>query len=549
MHMTRFGLILFLSFGTISSSLAQSADSSQAPTVEQTAQYISQVDEDLTITRIAVLPVTDNLDGIYARPIEAELVSRIKKNHQWDLVESNLSETPSIVDLEENPKDLAKLSSKLETDALIACRISKAPGGTSIRLDLFLKTDNRLFAQETLKDFPRFEINELKEQVATMYGKLIAKIPYSGQILSRTQNRVTVNIGKSDGISKDQVLSVIQIIKLNRHPKFNFIINTEKEIIGKIKILKVDDNLSFASIITEKERGAIKKGAKISGVDFVNYTVPDELGSSFQKGDSLNDRQDSKVAFGKTPSEWVPTQPPMFGQVGLKFGLGSFGENTNLTNSNSALSPGGQDAKASIYPSLDLYGELWLNPKWQLRAEWLQGVLSTSNPRTSSSPSDLNDSLRYFSLAIGYNFLLRNDFFGPKIRLDLGMISYRMFVDNSQPEAFTTVNYSGIFLGITGVLPLDNHNNLMLGATFNMVPFPKLSEEPEASGGGPTNNFNSFSFFMEKKLRENIKLVGSLDFLLVSTSFSGPGARPNGEYATSISQRLTTANFGISYLF
>lgn len=522
---------------------------SVAQTLEQTSQYVSQIDQDLTINKIAILPVTDNLDGIYARPIEVELVNLVKKNHKWDFVEGTFSESPSLLDLEENPKEVAKLTAQIDTDALIAARLSKGPSGTSIRLDLFLKSDNKLFAQEILKDYPRFEINDLKEQLSNMYSKLMAKIPYNGQILSRQQNRVTINIGKSDGISKDQILSVIQVIKVTRHPKYNFLINTEKEILGKIKVLKVDENLSFASIITEKEKGAIKKAAKISGIDFVNYTVPDELAGSQQKNNSLADRPDSNVAFGKAPGEWIPTQPPMFGQVGLKLGFGTFGENLNLTNSNPASSVGGLNGKASFYPSLDLFGELWLNPKWQLRAEILQGVISTDNPRAGSAPGTLNDSLSYYSLVVGYNFLLRNDFFGPKLRLDLGLMSYRMFVDASQPEAFATVNYSGVLFGVTGILPIDARGDISVGASFNLVLLPKLQEQPEASGGGPNNNINSFSVFGEKKLRENIKLITSLDFLLVSTSFSGPGERSGGEYATSLSQRLSSINVGVAYLF
>jgi hypothetical protein len=522
---------------------------SMAQTLEQTSQYVSQVDQDITINKIAILPVTDNLDGIYARPIEVELSNLVKKNHKLDFIEGNITESPSLLDLEESPKELAKLTSKIDTDALIAARLSKGPSGTSIRLDLFLKSDNKLFAQEILKDYPRFEINDLKEQLSNMYSKLMAKIPYNGQILSRQQNRVTINIGKSDGISKDQILSVIQVIKVTRHPKYNFLINTEKEILGKIKVLKVDENLSFASIITEKEKGAIKKAAKISGIDFVNYAIPDELAGSQQKNSSLADRQDSNVAFGKAPGEWIPTQPPMFGQVGLKLGFGTFGENLNLTNINPATSVGGLNGKASFYPSLDLYGELWLNPKWQLRAEILQGVISTDNPRAGSAPSTLNDSLSYYSLVVGYNFLLRNDFFGPKLRLDLGLMSYRMFVDASQPEAFSTANYSGVLVGVTGILPIDARGDISVGASFNLVLLPKLQEQPEASGGGPNNNINSFSVFAEKKLRENIKLVTSLDFLLVSTSFSGPGERAGGEYATSMSQRLSSINLGVAYLF
>ncbi len=522
---------------------------SLAQTLEQTSQYISQVDQDITINKIAILPVTDNLDGIYARPLELELITQVKKNHKWDFVEATFGESPSLLDLEENPKEVEKLTAKIDTDALIAARLSKGPSGISIRLDLFLKSDNKLFAQEILKDYPRFEINDLKEQLSTMYLKLMAKIPYNGQILSRQQNRVTINIGKSDGISKDQILSVIQVIKVTRHPKYNFLINTEKEILGKIKVLKVDENLSFAVIITEKEKGAIKKAAKISGIDFVNYSVPDELSGSQQKNDSLKDRSDANVAFGKAPSEWVPIQPPMFGQVGLKLGFGTFGENLNLTNTNSGQSVGGLDGKAPFYPSLDLYGELWLNPTWQLRAEILQGVLSTDNPRAGSSPGTLNDSLSYYSLVVGYNFLLRNDFFGPKLRLDLGLMSYRMFVDTSHPEAFSTTNYSGVLVGVTGTLPIDTRGDITVGATFNLVLMPKLQEQPEASGSGPTNNINSFSIFGEKKLRENIKLVTSIDFLLVSTSFSGPGERAGGEYATSSSQRLSSINLGVSYLF
>ncbi|HEX4925830.1 MAG TPA: hypothetical protein VFV50_17185, partial [Bdellovibrionales bacterium] len=41
--------------------------------VEKSAVYVSEVDEQLTLRKFTVLPVTDNLDGIYARPLESHL--------------------------------------------------------------------------------------------------------------------------------------------------------------------------------------------------------------------------------------------------------------------------------------------------------------------------------------------------------------------------------------------------------------------------------------------------------------------------------------------
>ena len=87
-----------------------------------------------------------------------------------------------------------------------------------------------------------------------MLKDVLKKIPYDALVLSRQGNLITVNLGKKDGIEKGKVLTVIQIIKEQRHPKFGILIKTDKEILGKIKLLKIDDNLSFGKIIVEKEK-------------------------------------------------------------------------------------------------------------------------------------------------------------------------------------------------------------------------------------------------------------------------------------------------------
>jgi hypothetical protein len=373
-----------------------------------------------------------------------------------------------------------------------------------------------------------------------MYTRLIATIPYEGLILSRQGTRVTVNLGKSDGIRPEQSISAVQIITENRHPKFGFLISTEKEIIGQIKILKVDDTLSFGVITTEKERGAIQKLAKIAGVRAVEYGDNQTL-SPTEPVTDLRSRPDAGVAFGDSAREWLPTRSPSFGQVGIKASLGSYTGSTNVTG------VGSLDAKTDFFPMLSVSGELWLNPQWAVMADVSQGIISTPNPRAGSSPGDLNHALSKYSMALGYNFLIREDFFGPKFQLKLGLNYYRMFVDDTNPTSLTTVNYSGMLLGLGLYFPVTNDKLWAIGGDFAMTLFSKLNETPVTSAGSAENTINEFSLYFERQVAVNLKARGSLDFALYSSSLSGRGSRT--EPATSISQRQVSVGAGLTYQF
>lgn len=526
------------------SPLALTQGQSREGTQDIGGAYLSQADKDLTIRRIAILPVVDNVGGIYARPIETQLVQLLKSSHRWDYVESNIvGAMPTVIELEENSAEVQRVTQSIDADAFIAAVASRGPKGLSIRLDLFLKKDGKILSQEILKDHARYELPEVRERVNELYKKMSSRIPYNGILLSREGNRVTINLGKSDGLTKDQVVTVVQIISLNRHPKFHFLISSEKEILGRVKILKVDETLSFGAIIAEKERGAIRKFAKIAGLEQVTYPEPSHLGEGAAAGD-VSDRPDAAVTFGKDPKEWLPVRPPSFGQVGAKIGIGNYNSSVNVANSG--------DAKSPFYPSIGINGEIWLTPQWIVRAELGQGVLSTDNPRPGSAPGSLSHSMSKYSLEGGYNFLLRDDFFGPKMYLSAGFASYRMYVDSSSPTSLTTVNYSGLMIGFGGSFPVTENKVWYLGGRFNLYMFVALSESPVSSGGEAKNSINDFSLFLEKRIAENLRATASVDFSLYSTSFTGAGTRtgPSGsESATSLSQRHTNITGGISYMF
>ena len=526
---------------TFATSAARAEDAAPAA---KASGYFSQADDRLTIRKVAILPTQDNVDGIYARPIEAQLISLAKADRRWDFVESSVA-TPTftIADLEENPQAFKSLVAGVDADAFVAASVAKGPNGLSIKLDLFLKNDGRMIAQESVKDRGRFDLPDVKEQASALYRKAFAALPYDGLVLSRQQNRVTVNLGRADGLAPNQTLSVVQILKIARHPKFDFIVSAEKEIIGKIRILKVDEGLSFGAIISEREKGAVHRFAKIAGLDPVTYPETSDL-SAAAGAAGPQERGDADVSFGKGAKEWLPVRPPAFGQVGFKLGLGQYNGSVNLSG------VGSLEEKSSVYPQIGLYGELWLSPNWQVRADILQGVITTDNPRGGS---ELNHSMSRYQMTAGYNFLLRDDFFGPKFQINLGYMTYRMYVDDSRPPTMMTTTYSGFVVGVGGSLPITERKDWFLGGSTNLILFPSMSETPATSGSSSTASINDFSLYVERKMGENIRGVVSLDFSLYSANFSGQGSRVNAsgapESATTASQRLTSLNAGISYLF
>ncbi|NJL24365.1 MAG: hypothetical protein HC902_03780 [Calothrix sp. SM1_5_4] len=269
-------------------------------TFAQEQVYRSDVDDLLTLQKVSVLAFTDNLQGIYARPLEAHFISLVEKMHRWDYVpSSNSGPLVSPEELEASAEKSLQVSQGLGADAFFAGRVTKGPNGVSIHLSLFLSKDGKLLSQAILKDYKKFNIGDLNEQIERLLAEVVSRLPYSGRVLSRDGNRVTLNLGTRDGIQTNQLLSVIQIIQAHRHPKFSFLIKTEKEIFGRIKVLKVEETLSFGVVISEKERGAIQKNSKIGPLDFITYSGGETLSLTPPAEDALLDRDDGKIAFGK----------------------------------------------------------------------------------------------------------------------------------------------------------------------------------------------------------------------------------------------------------
>lgn len=520
---------------------------SQAQLQEKSSIYKSEVDSALTISRITLLPFYDNVDGIYAKPLQEAIRENLSQNHHYSLISNSLA--GSIVtprDLENDAEKVKALGKELGVEAIIAARVSKGPKGIGIQLSLFLTSDGMLLAQEQIKNFSRFEISGVISESNAAIKKLLASVPYDGRVLSRDGLRVTVNLGKKDGLDKDKIISVVQIIKAVRHPKFNFLISTEKETIGTIKIQKSDDTISFGTITSEKEKGVITKNSKISGLNPVTYAALDTFGSDASDKDLLSSQPDSLLSFGADPDTWIPRKAPQYGQVGFSLGLSNYSGKINPE------STGPLEMNSSYFAGVGMMGELWLNQEWATRAQIRQSVFSTNNPISGSTPEKLSVSLRSYELSVAYNFLLEEEFFSSKIELRGGLGNFTFDIDHSDPVGFTSTDFNGVLFGVKGLFPITKQRDWLAAAELNIYLNPGFKERPIASGLGGKNTINDYVFTVSKMVTSHLYIDGAINATLLRVQFDSPSDRTSGgnpDSATNISQRLNTYSMGFRYLF
>lgn len=511
--------------------------SAHSQVVKGTTQYQSAFDRSLTLKRLSFLDSVDNVNGIYARVLDDRLETLLKNDHQFDLIKAHIA-GPLIQpeDLVTRPEDVRSLSANIGADGFLIAQARKDPKALKLQLYLFSINSGELIAEET-QMIAQEKTEVVLKTLEDLYVKVKKKLPYDALILSRTDNRVTINAGTKDGVRAGSDLNAVSIISAKTHPKRHFLLETKKAILGQVRVVKADDYLSFADVISEVEAGVLNADIKITGIRRVQHDETSWTRTHTPPSELLS--KDNTPVFGKNSKEWVTVAPPTFGKVGAQFSLGRFDNNLSLTDGTNPSS------KVQFYPRININGEIWVTPKLYIDASFSQGIGQASNPL--GSPSEISSSLTQYQLAFGYNFMLKDDFFGPKLTVDVGLGNYRMFMDTVSQLGFTTLEYRSVPIGLGGYVPIDPKGEWGLSAKAYFHLFPSLKESPFSSGGGPDNTINQFLFHVEKKMSARLKFKMGLEFLLLSTNFNGAGERVTP--ATNLSHRFTFFTTGIDYMF
>ena len=494
----------------------------------QTSTYVSNVDTQLTIHSWTLFNLTDNLDGIYAKPLQAHLRALMEDNLAFKFQEPAGGFKNAPEEFEEKPALAMDFLKQSKADAFLAGRIAKGPAGISIRLAMFNTDQGFPIGIESKSEIKAFETEDLKRELTDLYNKLIRRLPYRGFITSRRGFDVTLNIGRNQNLKEGQEIYAVQITNVQRHPKFGFLINADKEIMGKIRITKVENSVSFGMISAERTEGLLKAGFKVTYDDMIDY--PDGI-----------QNPDSQLAFGQNPHEWAPLAPPTFGKLALMAGLGNYAVNNNLRTAGS--STGGNN----VVPSVHVEGEMWLSPNWFLDGELHEYTTFIGNSLAGSSPSKLSLQTQEWQLMVGYNFLATEEFWGPKLQLLGGLSEMDSKIDDSTPTSFTSVKYGGPAIGFGGSMPVGKKDPIWIGGRFIYFWHPHLDESPVTSGTDSSNSISDFSLYGEYQTSNRLAYKTELMFHQYSSNLSGTGTRFDS--ATSITHNLMTLTAGLVFLF
>lgn len=507
-----------------------------------TTTYVSADDEDITIKSVVVTPGKDNVQGIFATPLSAYLRSLVERDRFWEITDTASNLDVDLDELRANAKQTTDLIKKNNSDGLLHLQLSKGSQGLRFQLGLFTKKTGFLWAYSDFLEKQKFDLEYTRSVIDNLYQQVLSQLPYQGLLLSRNGSKVTINRGALAQLRPDQELNVIQVISVKRHPQFQFVIHVEKEIIGKVRLTKIDETLSFGYILFEKEPQVIQPGLKLVFRDPVSYPkLVDSKNESIVE--HLLARGDGEVMMQGDSKEWVPQNLPTFGRMHAMLGIGELDASTNLSTAGSLQS------LTSMALNAQFDADFWMNQSWFIRAGINQGSAQVRNPLPDSSPNRLNFSLQSTKLALGIDLEVDENIYGPRLQALLGISQFHSTVTESNPTSFTTNEFYGTAVGLVGFMPLEeNGSRWGLGAEIWYHFNPRLNEKPVDSGSAKNIHMSQISGALYYHTRPNLYWVSRLTVDAYRARFSGTGTRV-GDTATSTEIYWRRIDCGIEYLF
>lgn len=473
------------------------------------AAYISKDDNLLHISSVYIQPFTDNMNQIYASKAEELIKNQIQQEHQWDLTDE-----------------------QKKADLIITSRLTKNPKSMTIKLQFIVnkKTDLNFYDSVDLPDV--FETHKVLIQYQALFNNLKKKVPYSGIVLSRNNEQLTLNIGKTHGLKEGSEILAILITKIKSHPKTFQYISAEKEVLGKILITKADDYLSFGKILYERELNSIQKLTKLE------FSKLDIKLATDTKG--LQNRTDSPVVIGETPQEWVPTEDPQYGRLSVLGGLIQYNQNLSF------LSAGAKTVGQWFSPTIKAQGELWLNQDFHLEIFIRQTSLKLTNPLDGSTPGSINSSLSQYQIKAKYNYQLQSGIRSPTFQVAFGLGQFQASVDTSAPVTLSSHSFGGMLVGFNGQFPISDEIPVDLGLFFNYFISKSLSDSASANSSGV--QINDFGLSVKYLKSKRLSYVFELGFEYYAADFDALSGQ-RSDPINSASHKMTSTLAGIEYSF
>ncbi len=431
----------------------------------------------LAFKKLYLEPVQDNVDGALQAPVEQSFKEIFDRNPRFELV-----------------------ADKAHADTLVRTVLEKKTTGIDINISLVLAATGELFTTEHDSVGPSASGRETGTKVKQLLKAALKRIPFYGSITGRDGKELTFDIGGAHGLRKHDVIQISRIDNIKRHPLLKSIVDVQLVPVGSAVVDTVEETISFGHIKSEITGESIQKLHKVTAIEARlqdPVAAPTGEDSREQQGRETRPLSDAPP---RGDADGQGDDRPHIGYVSLGVQIASF-------SSSSSQGGGTPVSGGGFNPGARLGTEIWLTKRWF--ADMTLGASAVSYSQgldgtTSATPApSFSTSTRVFGIDFGYKYLPDGNLYGPHISAKLGYSSFSWSTPVSAPDLLSSKSYSGINLGVGGVLPLATYDWGLL-MNVNVMLFPSLTEDTvkvvgtDGSASGTTFFLGGYHYFNPK---------------------------------------------------
>lgn len=368
------------------------------------------------------------------------------------------------------------------------------------------------------------------------YGR---QLPYDALVTEVLGDRFTIDLGRSLGPMRGDLVRVRRPGRRRRHPLLGDVVGWESAEVATGRI-------THAS--TGRSQGRVTEyaaGAKVRTGDWASITRgPSSVDRSVAQAPAPSPDAPPPADDGASFSAEPMDPPPPGGRDAHRFGkLGRLRMATSAGSGSTRSDGEGRGPKRIGGPVLgaDVDAELWItrhvfaslgigktfgDQKWQ------------AGQRTWEGTHSLNEtSLRILA---GYRFLPLGFFHGPQVKVYGGHTRLRHGLDTTREDGFTEFRFGGLLFGITGRMPLMPRVQASLDAGFSFR--PAFEEDAGLHGGDGLTTAHSYATLAgEYSLSPVVALRGEAGMSDWEAMFRSP--------VGGVRIRRTTFRLGAVYTF
>lgn len=481
----------------------------------------ADLDRRYALGTAAALRSNDNVDGLFSDYIATAYKNYFAGQSRFSL--QDLGKADALLSssklpyhqILQDPEILGQVARAIRAESLFRTIVRKEGRQYRFTIEWLHAPRMDLLASESfvLEEPPAGSegLGDIETPLQGAMDRLVGKVPFFGQVTGRDNDSVTIDMGRSSGLKRGDVLTVSTLDQVKTHPLLRTVVHWDLAPVGKVEIEEVDEKISFGRVIEEEPALRIAKWQKVSRITHA---------------------PEPETTAGPTGEENVPPEPPRLGWVSGGLALGNFGRQY------SKAGEGATGGGLLLGPHAE--GQLWLTKDWfgELATSYSFWSHSQKNLATGEESDSVSASASTFRIAGGYAHPVGGDFFGPKGWVKLGFQAASFTLPSSAARFTGPISIKGLFIGLGGDLPIRSKYRAILDLQFGL--FPSASVIEGLTGG--VNSASQIRLFLggTYEYAPRLSFRAGFDILSHSVSFSA---------AETLSQTSITFSPSVVYYF